>query len=77
VLLNVNDPTFSRQRLTDGGKGCQPYTPAALYSPETIFLCFWYSFLLEAEKTQGQERLSKIKISRHRVSNLPVWILVP
>jgi hypothetical protein len=23
--------------------------PAALYSPETLFLCFWYPFLLDAE----------------------------
>jgi hypothetical protein len=30
-------------------QGCQPYTPASLYSPETLFFCFWYSFLLEAE----------------------------
>jgi hypothetical protein len=28
---------------------CQPYATAALYSPETFFVCFWYSFLLEAE----------------------------
>jgi hypothetical protein len=36
-------------RLTDGGKGCQPEAPAALYTPETsLFFCFWYSFLLEA-----------------------------
>jgi hypothetical protein len=28
----------------------QLYAPAALYSPETsLFLCLWYSFLLEAE----------------------------
>jgi hypothetical protein len=28
----------------------QPYAPAALYSQETLlFLCFWFSFLLEAE----------------------------
>jgi hypothetical protein len=24
-----------------------------LYSPETLFFCFWYSFLLEAEQTPG------------------------
>jgi hypothetical protein len=23
--------------------------PAALYSPEILFFCFWYSFLLDAE----------------------------
>jgi hypothetical protein len=32
-------------RLTDGGKA---YTPAALYSTETLFLCFCL-FLIEAE----------------------------
>jgi hypothetical protein len=30
-------------------QGCQSYAPAALYSPEALFVCFWYSFLLEAE----------------------------
>jgi hypothetical protein len=27
------------------------YILAALYSPETLFFCYWYSFLLEAEQT--------------------------
>jgi hypothetical protein len=30
-------------------KGCQPYALAALYSPETLFVCFWYSLLSESE----------------------------
>jgi hypothetical protein len=36
-------------RLTDGGKIVSPTLRPLLYSPETIFLCLWYSFLLEAE----------------------------
>jgi hypothetical protein len=40
-------------RLTDGSKVCQPYAPAALYSPEALFFYFWLSFLLEAEQTLG------------------------
>jgi hypothetical protein len=36
-------------RLTDGGKVVSPTIRPLLYSPETLFLCFWYSFLLEAE----------------------------
>jgi hypothetical protein len=33
----------------DGGKGCQPYAPAA-FTPKKYT---WYSFLLEAESTPG------------------------
>jgi hypothetical protein len=36
-------------RLIDGGKVVSPTDRPLLYSPETLFLCFWYSFLLEAE----------------------------
>jgi hypothetical protein len=36
-------------RLTDGGKVFSRMHRPQLYSPETLFLCFWYSFLLEAE----------------------------
>jgi hypothetical protein len=44
-LWDVEDPTLSRQSAHRWWQGCQ----CALYSPETWFLCFWYSFLLEAE----------------------------
>jgi hypothetical protein len=44
------DPTLSRQSAHRWWYVCQNYAPAALYSPETLlFLCFWYSFMLEAE----------------------------
>jgi hypothetical protein len=36
-------------RLTNGGMVVSPTHRPLLYSPETLFLCFWYSFLLEAE----------------------------
>jgi hypothetical protein len=42
-------PHFLDSRLTDGGKVCQPYKPAALYPQEDS----WYSFLVEAESTPG------------------------
>jgi hypothetical protein len=48
-LWDVEDPTFYRQLAHRWRQGCQPYAPAALYSAETLFFCFWYSFLLEAE----------------------------
>jgi hypothetical protein len=32
----------------EGLYGCQLYAPDMLCSPETLFFCFWYSFLLEA-----------------------------
>jgi hypothetical protein len=34
-------------QLTDGGKVVSITHRPLLYSPETLFLCFWYSFLLE------------------------------
>jgi hypothetical protein len=40
---------FSLDQMLCAGLICQPYAPAALGSPETLFFCFWYSFLLEAE----------------------------
>jgi hypothetical protein len=46
--------------------GCQPQALAALYSPETLLLGFWYSFLLEVESTRGlvrPEGLRKFKNS--------------
>jgi hypothetical protein len=36
-------------RLADGGEVVSLTRLPPLYSPETLFLCFWYSFLLEAE----------------------------
>jgi hypothetical protein len=46
---DVEDPTLPRQSGHRRRQVCQPYAPDALYSPERIFFCFWYSFLLEAE----------------------------
>jgi hypothetical protein len=52
-FLDVEDPTLSRQSTHRCCLSCQPYPSTALYSLETLFLWFWYSFLLEAEWTQG------------------------
>jgi hypothetical protein len=41
--------SWSRQLAHRWQQGCQPYTLAELYSPETFLFRFWYSFLLEAE----------------------------
>jgi hypothetical protein len=40
---------FRRGKGDTYSVGCQPQAPAALCSPETVFFCFWYSFLLEDE----------------------------
>jgi hypothetical protein len=48
-LWDVKDPTLSRQSAHRWRWGCQAHAPAALYSSETFFWCFRYSFLLEAE----------------------------
>jgi hypothetical protein len=51
-LLDVKDPTLSRQSASRWGRVLS-YVSAALYSPETLLFCFWYSFLLKAEQTPG------------------------
>jgi hypothetical protein len=49
-LWDVKNPTLSRQSAHRRWQGCQPYAPAAVYSPETLLIFyFWYSFMLEAE----------------------------
>jgi hypothetical protein len=48
-MQEVETPTFSGIRLTDGGKDCQHYAPATIYPQEDS----WYWFLLEAESTPG------------------------
>jgi hypothetical protein len=47
-LRDVKDPTLFRQLAHRWRQDFQPYALAALYTPETSYLCFWYSFLLEA-----------------------------
>jgi hypothetical protein len=68
-------------RLAGGGKVVSPTQPAALYSPETLlFLCFWYSFLLENDKPQGlvrPEGLGNFKKNHLILPNLPVCCTVP
>jgi hypothetical protein len=41
--------------------GCEPYALAVLYSPETLFFCFWYLFLLEAEYTPDPTAAGRVK----------------
>jgi hypothetical protein len=43
-VVKVSRQSAHRWRLD-----CHTYAPAALYSPETLFFCFWYSLLSEAE----------------------------
>jgi hypothetical protein len=60
-LLDVKDPTLFRQSTHIWRQGCQLYPPAALYTPETLFFCFWYSFLLEAEQALGPSAAGRIR----------------
>jgi hypothetical protein len=56
VLCNRKENPHCRDsRPTDGGK------VVSLYSPETLFFCFWYSFLLEAEQTPRLSLAGRIK----------------
>jgi hypothetical protein len=48
-LQEVEAPTFSDVRLTDGGKVVSPTRRPLFYTQEHS----WYSFLLEAEPTPG------------------------
>jgi hypothetical protein len=44
--------------------GCQPYAPAALFSPETFLFCLWYSFLSETQSLVRREGSGKLKKCR-------------
>jgi hypothetical protein len=46
LLLEAGDKPPELKHARDAVQLC---TVPLLYSPETFFLCFWYSFLLEAE----------------------------
>jgi hypothetical protein len=66
-------------RLGDGSKVVSPMHRPLLYSPETLFLCFWYSFLLEV-KPQGLVRPEGLaKLIKKKVFNyVPIgvkWVL--
>jgi hypothetical protein len=43
-VADVKDPTLPRQSAHRWRQGCRLYAPAALYSPETLYFRFWYSF---------------------------------
>jgi hypothetical protein len=60
-LWDFKDPTLSRQSAPRWRYGRQFYTPATLYSPETLFFSFWYSFLLETEWTPGHSAAGRIR----------------
>jgi hypothetical protein len=45
-VFDVKNLTYlDRESAHRWRRGCQPYAPAALYSPKTLFFCFWFSFL--------------------------------
>jgi hypothetical protein len=45
----LRTPHCLDNRFTDGDKIVSHTRRPPLYSPEILFFCFWYSFLLEAE----------------------------
>jgi hypothetical protein len=68
-------PHCLESQLIDGGKGMslmrQPF-----YSPETLLLSFWYSYLLETDKPQGlvqTEGLGKLIKIIHLNRNKRTW----
>jgi hypothetical protein len=51
-LLDVKDPTVSRQSAHNWRGGCRPYAQAALYYPKTSEYCYFvYISLLHADLT--------------------------
>jgi hypothetical protein len=75
-------PHYLDNRLTDGGKVVSPTHRPLLSSPETLFLCFWYSFLLEAgRKYVGAANMqnyvskacNKLEFEVLRPLDLPNW----
>jgi hypothetical protein len=68
-------PRCLNNRLTYGGKVASLTRRPLLYSPHILLLCFWYSFLLETEKTPwpiAARRIRKI----HKILS-PRWISNP
>jgi hypothetical protein len=79
-LWDVEAPTFSWQSVHRWRWGCQPYAPGALHPQEDS----WYSFLLEADLTQGHSAAGRIKSSerlndliRNWTRELPTCSIVP
>jgi hypothetical protein len=69
---DVEDPTLFTQSDHRWRLGFYPYVPAALYSPETLFFCFRYLFLLETELTAGPSAAGRImQIGKENSANLP------
>jgi hypothetical protein len=63
---DVTDPTLSRQSAHRWLQGCQPYAPAALYSPRNIIIFLFLVFISVRELRAPQaivrpERLGKLK----------------
>jgi hypothetical protein len=61
-LWDVKDPILCRHLAHRWQCGCQSYALTALYSSETLFFCFWYSFLFEVEWTPGRNGVRRIKL---------------
>jgi hypothetical protein len=66
-------PLCLDSRFTDGGKIFSLHTGRVLL-PEILFVCFWYSFLLQAEKTPEPSEAGRIRYieeiySPHQVLN--------
>jgi hypothetical protein len=79
-LREVEAPTFSDIRLTDGGKVVSPTRRPLFYPQENS----WYSFLLEAESTpsaivrlEGLGKLKKSTSSGTRTGDLRTCSIVP
>jgi hypothetical protein len=68
-LWDIENLTLYRHSAHRWRRGCHPYAPTTLYSPETLFFYFCY----RPSKPQGlewPEGLGKFKNSPHLVSNL-------
>jgi hypothetical protein len=48
-------------RLKDGGKVVSLMRRPLLYSPETLFFCFWYSLVLNAAQIPGPSEAANEK----------------
>jgi hypothetical protein len=75
-LREVEAPTFSDIRLTDGLKVVSPTRRPLFYPQEDS----WYSFLLDAESTSAAGRIRSIEKSTSsgtRTGDLPACSIVP
>jgi hypothetical protein len=67
-LRDVKDSTLSKHAAHRWLQECQHHSTDALYSPETLYR-FWYSFLLEVERSPGPSAAERTRYIGELISS--------